>query len=333
MNVNETTNSTIDNYDIPAPLVILVVFVMSVLSTVGTIGNILVITTVYVHQKLRSPGNVYIVFVINLAIADLIVTTIVIPLAVVGTTEYGDILKHNDGLCNSVGSLVVISCVTSILSIAQVALARYLCVFYRPGKYDKFYTRATIPLMVTATWFYAILMDFPSHEIVGWGQRGYNHKIRACTFLFADSQVKDSRAGYMVFLSAFGWGIPFVLTCFCYTSLYLHLRQHNSSSQNATIDSSTMTERATLRIKADGRRLKNLAIIFFLFCLMWTPLPVTGFVHKHVVKLPDWVPFLCSHLAVANSCVNFIVYRFNKDFKEGYRLTWKKITRKDSNQN
>ena len=328
MDVNETRNSTIDNYDIPVPLVTFVAIIMSVLSIVGTFGNILVITAVYVYEKLRRVHNV---FVINLAVADLIVTTIVIPFAIVGATGYGTILKHNDHLCNFVASLVVISCVTSILSIANVALARYVCVFFRP-KYDKFYTRharVTIPLMVSAIWFYAILIDFPSHEIVGWGHHGYNHKILACTFLFADSKVNDSRAGYMRFLFVFGWGIPFVLTCFCYTRLYLFLRQHNSSSQNATIDSTTPSDASISRIQADGRRLKNLAIIFFLFCSMWAPLPVTGFVHKHVVKLPDWVPLLCSNLAVANSCVNFIVYRFQQDFNEGYRRTWRRITRKD----
>ena len=351
MDMNETTNSTIDTYDIPVPLVTFVAILMSVLSIVGTIGNILVITAVYVHKKLRRVHNV---FIINLAVADLIVTTIVIPTAIFGATEDGESLKHNDGLCDFVGSLVVISCVTSIQSIAHIALERYVFTCFNPfvsDKYAKCYNRVTIPLIVMAIWFYSFLVDFPNFEIVGWGKHGYNDKLRACSFLFSDSEAMESRSGYIWFLFVFGWGIPFVLTCFCYTRLYLFVRQKSFSPKNATTDStitstttmsavtSTITTSGTSykttrkRTKsADERLLKSLAIIFILFCSMWAPLPVSGFFHKHVAKLPDWVPFLCSHMAIANSCINFIIYAFNKDFKEGYGLVWKKITWwKDSN--
>ena len=349
MDVNETTNSTIDNYDIPVPLVTFVAFVMSILSIVGTIGNILVITAVYVHKKLRRVHNV---FIINLAVADLIVTTIVIPTAIFGATEDGASLKNNDSLCDFVGSLVVISCVTSIQSIAHIALERFVFTCYNPfvsDKYTKFYNRVTIPLIVMAIWLYAFLVDFPNFEIVGWGSHGYNDKIRACSFLYSDSDAMESRSGYIWFLFVCGWGIPFVLTCFCYTRLYLFVRQKSFSPKNASTDStitsttnmSAVTSTATTstitisgkssknkkrKKTADERLLKSLAIIFILFCLMWAPLPVSGFFHKHVAKLPDWVPFLCSHMAIANSCINFIIYAFNRDFKEGYGLVWKKIT-------
>ena len=363
MDMNETNNSTTDDYDIAVPLVIFIAFIMSVLSIVGTIGNILVITAVYVHSKLRKVQSV---FIINLAVADLIVTTIVIPFAIVGATEQGEFLKHNDGLCDFIGSLVVISCVTSVQSIAHIALNRYLFICFNPfvsSIYTKFYNRVTIPLIVTAIWLYAIIVDFPNFEIVGWGKHGYNHKVHACSFLYSDSDAKEHRSGYIWFLFVFGWGIPFVLTCYCYTRIYLFVRQKSFSPKKTKQTDSTITSATTSAttstttfatttgvgggvpststritfgkspkstkqsIKSkDQRLLKSLAIIFILFCLMWAPLPISGFFHKHVAKLPNWVAFLCSHLAIANSCINFIIYAFNDEFKEGYRRVWEKIT-------
>lgn len=318
MDVNETTNSTNDGYDIPAPLVTSVVFIMSVSSIFGTLGNILVIAAVYAHKKLRSVHNV---FIINLTIADLTVTTIVIPLAVVGATDYGEYLRDNDDLCDFIGSLVVISCVTSILSIAHIALARYVYICFNHN-YDKFYNRKTISLMVAGIWFYAIVVDIPNLEVVGWGKHGYNYKVQACSFLYSD--VVES--GYIWFLVVFGWGIPFVLICFCYTRIYLFVRQKSFSQRNATADATITSTRKGVK-SPDDRVLRILAVIVFFFCLMWAPLPLSGFLNRYVIDLPDWVPFLFSHMAIANSCINFIIlYAFHKEFKKGYGLVLKKIT-------
>ena len=321
--MNETENSTIDDYDIPVPLVTSVVFIMSVLSVVGTIGNILVITAVYVHKELRSVHNV---FIINLTIADLTVTTIVIPLAIVGATDYGAYLRRNEDLCDFIGSLVVISCVASIQSIAHIALARYIYICFN-HKYNKFYNRMTIPLMVTSIWLYAIVVDFPNLEVVGWGKHGYNLEVQACSFLYSD--VVES--GYIWFLFVLGWGIPFVLICFCYIRIYLFVKQKSFFPRNATTDPKIKSTRKGVK-SSDDRVLKILAVIVFFFCTMWAPLPLSGFLNRYVIDLPNWVPFLCSHMAIANSCINFIIYAFHKEFKKGYGLVLKKMTWwKDSN--
>ena len=325
-----STNSTTEygTSDIPTPLVTLVAFIMSILSIVGTIGNILVITAVNLHKKLRSVHNV---FIINLAVADLFVTTIVIPSAIFGALDNKDHLKSHDDLCDLIGSLVVVCCVTSIQSIANIALERYIFICLN-DKYAKFYNRITIPLVVAGIWFYAFLVDCPNLTVVGWGMHGYNPQVRACSYMY--SVVVES--GYIWFLFVFGWGIPFVFICFCYTRLYLFVRQNSFPKRygtTTTTDSTTMSETApTSRStrkgmkSADERLLHVVAIIVLFFCLMWAPLALLGILNGYVIEVPNWLHFLSGHLGIANSCINFIIYAYNKDFKEGYRLVWKKIT-------
>ena len=59
--------------------------VISLASVVGTLGNLLVIGSLSSSVRCRNPRTVGKIFIVNLACSDLIVTSIINPVAVAGT--------------------------------------------------------------------------------------------------------------------------------------------------------------------------------------------------------------------------------------------------------
>ena len=90
------------------------------LIVVGTIvGNVLVCTAVAIVRRLRTPSNLLIV---SLAVSDLLVAVLVMPLAVayeiMGRWSYG---QH---VCDMWTSLDVMLCTASILNLCAISIDR-----------------------------------------------------------------------------------------------------------------------------------------------------------------------------------------------------------------
>ncbi len=179
-----------DSVDIPEPLMTTIAVIMSVLALIGTFGNLLVIGAVSMYPKLRSVHNV---LIINLAVADLIVTTMVTPLSIAGALLKRPFL--GDVFCEVVASLTIISCITSIYSIANIAVERYVYICHR-NLHKKFYSANMIPLLVVCIWILAFAVDLPNFKFVGWGKHGFTPETQSCTFHFNEAV----KSGYIWFL-------------------------------------------------------------------------------------------------------------------------------------
>ena len=59
--------------------------VISLASVVGTLGNLLVIGSLGGSVRCRNPRTVGKIFIVNLACSDLIVTSVINPMAIAGT--------------------------------------------------------------------------------------------------------------------------------------------------------------------------------------------------------------------------------------------------------
>jgi len=71
-------------YSAPA-LTVPYISVISLASVVGTLGNLLVIGSLSSSVRSRNPRTVGKIFIVNLACSDLIVTSVINPVAVAGT--------------------------------------------------------------------------------------------------------------------------------------------------------------------------------------------------------------------------------------------------------
>lgn len=101
---------------------VIVVMCYSLVALLAVLGNLLVIWTVWRNTHMHTVTNYYLV---NLAISDLLVATIVMPLKLLeytGKCEWHVFMS--DGLCSVVYYLLPIFVFASVLTLAAISIER-----------------------------------------------------------------------------------------------------------------------------------------------------------------------------------------------------------------
>ncbi|KAK0166243.1 hypothetical protein PV328_004682 [Microctonus aethiopoides] len=149
--------------DIPAILTA-VVLALIILTTV--IGNVLVIAAIYSEKNLQSVANYLIV---SLAVADLMVACLVMPLG----AFYEVCWPLGPELCDIWTSSDVLCCTASILHLVAIAIDRYWAVT------DLNYIQARNPrrigMLVVAVWIVSLGISLAPQ--LGWKDPGYMNRI------------------------------------------------------------------------------------------------------------------------------------------------------------
>ncbi|XP_035243306.1 adenosine receptor A1-like [Anguilla anguilla] len=101
------------------PLDMLYISVETAIAVASVLGNVLVILVVALNRGLRDPTFC---FIVSLALADIAVGTLVIPLAVVISLG----LRTQFFTCLFLSCLLLIITQSSILSLLAIAVDRYL---------------------------------------------------------------------------------------------------------------------------------------------------------------------------------------------------------------
>ena len=277
---------------------------MFLMALAGILGNFLVIGAVCVHQKLRVISNA---FIVNLAIADLMICIIADSFGIVGVITKGQIFKDNPGFCDFLGCVCVTSCCCSLWSITAIAINRYVAICHRLI-YPAVFNRRTVPFMIAGLWILSFLIDVPA--LAGWGGHSYTDAILYCTYDFM------STYSYGVWLVIWQFGIPIVILSYSYTSILLFSRAIKKSLRKMQ-KGAPRGSRSSIR-STDLRLLKSVLIIWIIFCALWTPY-VTLLLVRDVAHLPRAVFILSTGLSHLSSSVNCFVYGLtNQNFREGY---------------
>jgi len=110
------------NRSVDGSIFYVLIFAYTVLIVFGTLGNCLAITAVIRKSSMRTPRNM---FIINLAVSDLLLCVITMPLTLMEiSTTYWPLGDHLI-LCKLIGSLQAVSIFVSTISITAIALDRY----------------------------------------------------------------------------------------------------------------------------------------------------------------------------------------------------------------
>ncbi|XP_072037661.1 melatonin receptor type 1C-like [Amphiura filiformis] len=287
------------------------VFVITIIMTItGTIGNFLVIGSVMIHKKLRVLSNT---FIVNLAIADLMVSIAVNASGLMATTTNGRFLYTRPGLCEFFGSVCITACLSSVMNIAAISINRYvkICHF---KYYDKIYNRRTVPGMVIFVWIFCFCLDLPN--FFRWGSHDFSPKFMLCSY--------DHRYGafsYTLFFFLGGFCLPWNISGLAYLKIFLFTRESNKKLRES------MSNSAGGNSKPVGinelRILRSTVTIWAVFLIMWIPyafaiLLDTGY------HWPNGVYSFASMMAHFNSSINCILYAItSKHFREAY---WSLLT-------
>ncbi|CAH8579025.1 unnamed protein product [Schistosoma bovis] len=188
-----------------------IVFFIQIISAIFIFcGNLLVILAVATTKILRRVTDLYIA---SLALADLLVATLLIPLFIVRQNAgYWPYESHY--LCIYWLSFNVFLCTASILNICCISVDRYNSII-NPLKYVKKRTHRTALIVIGGVWISSFLITFPPFF-------GTQHHTGVGRCYIRSDIVYRSLIGITTFV------IPFVLVGFIYIRIFYVIRRRSN---------------------------------------------------------------------------------------------------------
>ena len=283
--------------------------ILVVMSILCLIGNILICVAVYRNPRLRTSTNLY---VIALAVSDLLNSSIVMSLAVgvliTGKWPYGEIL------CNFHAFFTLFSVYVSPTTMGLAAFNRYIRIV-KTNRYPRIFTPVLSKMYIGAVWlFIAGYVAIP--RLAGWTEYGFIPGYAVCTIIHPTDAVKI--AHYCIVVSLFLL-LPFSVAIFSYYKVFKTIKQHNltmaSTVQNAEHE-------GTISVR-EIKITKSLAVVLLAFGLCWIPFWVIAVMQRFTSSVvPRNVQLSCTFLLFFSSTINPFIYAgTNEAFRaEFYRV-------------
>lgn len=187
---------------------ILTIFTLGLIIILTVIGNILVILSVFTYKPLRIVQNF---FIVSLAVADLTVAVLVMPLnvaySILGRWPFG---IH---VCKMWLTSDVMCCTASILNLCAIALDRFWAIT-DPINYAQKRTLKRVLLMIGGVWIVSLIISSP--PLIGWNdwpEPAVFHKEERCKL--------TERQGYVVYSSLGSFFIPLFIMTIVYVEIFI----------------------------------------------------------------------------------------------------------------
>lgn len=259
-------------------------FVLSAFILVAIVGNFLVILSVVCNKHLQTVTNF---FIVNLAMADLLLSIIVLPfsasLEVLGCWVFGRVF------CNIWAAVDVLCCTASILSLCIISVDRYIGVKHCL-KYPCIMTERKAVAILVVVWLSSSVISVG--PLLGWKEpQPVDESICKIT----------EEPGYALFSSFFSFYLPLMVILIMYFRVYVVARRTSNSleagmkrERNNSIEvvlrihcrsvlegarqgnSKNQPFRSSLSVRLmkfsrEKKAAKTLAIVVGMFILCWLP--------------------------------------------------------------
>ncbi|XP_078384548.1 beta-4C adrenergic receptor-like [Oculina patagonica] len=284
-----------------------------VLNIISLVGNVLVYLSVYRNPRLRTTINLYI---IALAISDLLSAVFVMPLAEVilfsGKLPFGDIICQLHAFI----SLFVIYVSPATMSLT--AVNRYVRICRSSTTYKKIFSQKKSRFWLAFVWLFVAcyiavprLANWQVFEFVpGYAQRSIKH-------LGENAKIIHYSVVITLFLA-----LPLFATAICYVKVLKKIRQHNMAFLSSL--SEMRGSKANLSIQ-EIKISRSLFIVVFTFMSCWIPLWLIVILRRFfTINIPRNVELLCMFFLYISNAINPIIYSgMNSAFRSEF---WRIIT-------
>lgn len=278
------------------------------LAVSSVLGNVMVVWAVKINRALRDTTFC---FLVSLALADIAVGALVIPLAI--NLSIG--LQTHFYSCLLVACIVLVLTQSSILALLAIAIDRYLRVKI-PTSYRRVVTQKRAGVAVMVCWAVAFIVGFI--PMLGWNNL---EKINSTDLLVTCQFENVISMDYMVYFNFFGWVLPpLVLMLLIYTEIFCMIHKQLTKKVSASASDPSRYYDKELRLA------KSLALVLFLFAVSWLPLHILNCVTLFCpsCKKPMVLTYIAIFLSHANSAVNPIIYAFRiKKFRTAFLTIWR----------
>ena len=309
----------------PKTSAIVEAFILVIICAASIFGNISLFVIVTRRKNLRTIPNG---FLLNLAFADLLVSVLNMPVTVVTIVEQRWIF--GDRACKLLGFTTMLSFVSSVMSLAMIAINRYFYVV-RWKLYPSIFTARRSALFVGIVWLMCVLLSIP--PLFGWAEYRY---IPGKSYCFVSWSSDEYYMYFMLTICFFG---PLSIVFVSYFNILKFTREakrrlnRHSEKKKAQEDTETargndiavnQRKRTRFNMSQDEVKITNtLLIIVAGFLACWTPFAITMFIDVYSpFSLPRSIDIGTLLLGYANSMCNPLVYGVrNQAFRrEMFRL-------------
>ena len=193
-----------------------------VFSIVGTVGNIFTIVALW-NSKLR--GHPTTLFIISLALSDLIFSSFNLPLQAHRFLHRGCVFMClNDDLCQYYPFFLFGNIGVSVQIMMLIALQRVFGVFYGHSL-EIYFNRVTVSLMILLSWICSFgSLCLPLTKT--WGQFGFEYQTFSCTLVESDGET------FFPVLAGVGVGVPTFVIAASYGAIYYKVKETGKSSKD-----------------------------------------------------------------------------------------------------
>ncbi|XP_014229577.1 orexin receptor type 1-like [Trichogramma pretiosum] len=320
--------SAIYEYIYPRPYEWLLVAMHCLVFVVGLVGNFMVCMAIYRNHTMRNVTNY---FIVNLAVADLLVIIVCLPPTVVwDVTEtwfFGMIP------CKIVLYFQTVSVTVSVLTLAFISLDRWYAICY-PLRFKSTTSRAKSAIVVI--WVIALVLDIPELVVLQTVSVHGNktHLMTQCTYNMTDAQI----LGFIIFKFVVLYVMPLAFIIFAYCQIIRVLWRSDIPGHNLStrmLHSNEITSQANIgtpaesQLKSRRKASKMLVAVVLLFAICCFPVHLMGILRYTMnfttEDVPIWVISSCIFhwLLYLNSAINPVIYNFmSGKFRQEFKRTF-----------
>ncbi|XP_022614189.1 D(1) dopamine receptor-like [Seriola dumerili] len=298
------------------------------------LGNFTVCAAVYRYRHLRA--KVTNIFIVSLALSDLLVAVLVMPwkavAEVAGFWPFG-------GFCKTWLACDIMCSTASILNLCVISVDRYWAIS-SPFRYERSMNKKVASVMIGVTWTVSVVISFVPVQL-NWhraeiGEPGGEDLALHGESIDGSCDSSLSRT-YAISSSLISFYIPVAIMIVTYTRIYriaqMQIRMISSlerAAEHAQSCRSNSHRELKVSIRKETKVLKTLSIIMGVFVCCWLPffilncaLPfcpgpgVPGAQRgPHCVSEKTFDVFVW--IGWSNSSLNPVIYAFNADFRDAF---------------
>lgn len=302
--------------------------IMSLL--IGTFGNIVVCLAVYFSKTLRQ--QVSNMFIVNLAVTDLLTVLLIIPFCVVNVIEGRWIWGAE--LCSALAFGYYTLGIVALESLAFISLDRYFAIVH-PLLYKTKMTAARARFMLLSGWLWAFAFTLPC-VIFGWFQYGVTESM--CTYNFAGTgeKWKTRVTVYGVITISLCIVLPSFVMFYSYIKILAIVNHHlrrvcavNSNEPQRSLSVRLQGQLANVT-SPEYRGYRTIGLVIMIFLISWLPFSVTRLVkaikwdHEAVSATYDTFATVSTFFSAAFNPIAYGLFR--KDFRKAFKNLFLKIS-------
>ena len=293
----------------------------AVINVVAFFGNLLTCYAVYRNQGLRTLPNM---FVIALAVSDLLMSTVCMPFTVL--TLFHGRWMFGESFCRFFGFGALTFGMVSMGTMGLIAVSRYYCVV-KPEKYIVLFKKQRALLYIAVVWCVALVGSVPPFFFKNGGFEFQPGKAM-CLYTF------ESNIAYTVFIECVYIAAPLTIITICYTKVF-----YTVSRSNKVFSQENNHHRLRANVE-EAKVTKTLAAVMVGFTCCWLPISIMDNIDaaRGEHTLPRQVYLTYTFLAYLSSTINPFIYgvtnrQFRREYKAILKMTIGFRSRNNNNNN